>query len=98
MTGCPEEFASVCDHRVTHLVGRDSPQLMRSSGARHPSRDDTRTSPTVAEVPGAGKIRFPPTGTSGLSRERALAILGQLVGALRELRRLRHQANNREQA
>ena len=32
---------------------------------------------------------------SGLSRERALAILGQLVRALRELRRLRHQANNR---
>jgi hypothetical protein len=28
MTGCPEESASVCDHRVTHLVGDDGAQLM----------------------------------------------------------------------
>ncbi|MGD0985881.1 MAG: hypothetical protein ABSA65_19050 [Acidimicrobiales bacterium] len=52
----------------------------------------------LPRFPAPGRFASPATGTSGLSRERALAILGQLVGALRELRRLRHQANNREQA
>src|ERR1039458_6147992 len=37
MADCPEESASVCDHRVTHLVGCDGAQLMRSSGDAHPS-------------------------------------------------------------
>ena len=52
-------------------------------------------SPEEAEVLRRSIAMLPPQAPSGLSRERALAILGQLVRALRELRRLRHQANNR---
>ena len=44
-------------------------------------------SPEEAEVLRRSIAMLPPQAPSGLSRERALAILGQLVRALRELRR-----------
>jgi len=48
-------------------------------------------SPEEAEVLRRSIAMLPPQVPSGLSRERALAILGQLVRALRELR---HRANS----
>jgi len=44
-------------------------------------------SPEEAEILRRSIAMLPPQAPSGLSRERALAILGQLVRALRELRR-----------
>lgn len=42
--------------------------------------------PEEAEILGRSIAMLPPQSPSGLSREPALAILGQLVRALRELR------------
>jgi hypothetical protein len=44
-------------------------------------------SPEQAEVLRRSLAMLPPQAPSGLSRERAMAILAQLVRALRELRR-----------
>jgi hypothetical protein len=44
-------------------------------------------SPEEAEILRRSIAMLPPKSPSGLSRERALAILDQLVRALRELRR-----------
>jgi hypothetical protein len=44
-------------------------------------------SPEQAEVLRRSIAMLPPQAPSGLSRERAMAILAQLVRALRELRR-----------
>ncbi|MGO9910670.1 MAG: hypothetical protein ACLPQS_05865 [Acidimicrobiales bacterium] len=44
-------------------------------------------SPEEAEIVRRSIAMLPPGAPSGLSRERALAILGQLVRALSELRR-----------
>jgi len=44
-------------------------------------------SPEEAEILRRSIAMLPPQSPSGLSRERALAILGQLVRALRELQR-----------
>ncbi len=44
-------------------------------------------SPEEAEILLRSIAMLPPHPSSGLSRERALAILGQLIRALRELRR-----------
>jgi len=44
-------------------------------------------SPEEAEILRRSIAMLPPRAPSGLSRERALAILGQLVRSLRELRR-----------
>ncbi|MGA3354996.1 MAG: hypothetical protein ABSD85_17715 [Acidimicrobiales bacterium] len=44
-------------------------------------------SPEETEVLRRSIAMLPPQAPSGLSRERALAILGQLVRALRELRK-----------
>ena len=44
-------------------------------------------SPEEAEILRRSIAMFPPQAPSGLSRERAMAILAQLVRALRELRR-----------
>jgi hypothetical protein len=44
-------------------------------------------SPEEAEILRRSIAMLPPKAPSGLSRERALAILGQLVRALRKLRR-----------
>jgi len=46
-------------------------------------------SPEEAEVLRRSIAMLPPEAPSGLNRERALAILGQLVRALSELRRRR---------
>jgi hypothetical protein len=43
-------------------------------------------SPEEAEILRRSIAMLPPQSPSGLSRERAVAILGQLVRALRELR------------
>ncbi|MGO9195965.1 MAG: hypothetical protein ACLQK4_02405 [Acidimicrobiales bacterium] len=48
-------------------------------------------SPEEAEILRRSIAMLPPDAPSGLSRERALAILGQLVRALSELRR-RHRS------
>jgi hypothetical protein len=47
----------------------------------------TDLSPEEAEVLRRSIAMLPPQAPSGLSRERALAILGQLVRALRKVRR-----------
>jgi hypothetical protein len=44
-------------------------------------------SPEEAEILRRSIAMLPPQAPSGLSRERALAILGQLVRVLRQLRR-----------
>jgi hypothetical protein len=68
--------------------------LVRRTRVRYPGRV-ADLSPEEAEILRRSIAMLPPQAPSGLSHERALAILGQLVRVLRELRRLRHQANNR---
>jgi hypothetical protein len=51
-------------------------------------------SPEEAEILRRSIAMLPPLSPSGLSRERVLAILSQLVRALRELRR--HEAAGRK--
>ena len=48
--------------------------------------DPSDLSPEQAESLRRSLAMLPPQAPSGLSRERAMAILGQLVRALRELR------------
>ncbi len=61
------------------------PLAVRTSVRYAPSVPDL--SPEEAEIVRRSIAMLPPGAPSGLSRERALAILGQLVRALSELRR-----------
>jgi hypothetical protein len=62
------------------------PPNARRTGVRY-GRTVADLSPEEAEVLRRSIAMLSPQAPSGLSRERALAILGQLVRVLRELRR-----------